>query len=209
MNTLRKMPGFLGRQMVFAACGFLTLFIFANSYETAFNRNLPYADAISRVNLYPVQAAAATATDPGIINERKGTYGAPTTLKIAARQVKLNLAPVIYDDGNFNARSNTGHYAIVRPSRNGNLGDSIIYLKRSWRTIPEPQSVARDDNIFVDTDSKWRYLYKVVETSNISVDDRYVLPQGNKPQILILNEDTSSGLIWMVRAELVNVQSMQ
>ncbi|HSX02202.1 MAG TPA: hypothetical protein VLI05_02690 [Candidatus Saccharimonadia bacterium] len=199
------------RTVLMTASGLFTLFIFANSYELAFDRPLPLplASAVAKVDLSPftnlVHPADALASSAA---ERVGNYGQPNTLRLPTRQIKLPLAPAIVADDVWAARSNTGHFMVVGPAKGGNLGDLFVYMRQSWRTIDQPRQIVAGDNLFVDTDKGWRYMYRVSETQAIPESSRYVLADSRVSQIVLTVENASSHSVTIIKADFVSVQSI-
>ena len=208
---LRHGLNWLTRAALMAASGAFTLFIFANSYELAFDRPLPlpFASAVAKVDLNPLSGLLrpADALTSGAA-DRVGNYGIPTTLRLPTRQIKLPLAPAIVTDDVWAARSNTGHFIVVSPAKGGNLGDVLVYMRQSWRTIDQPRQITVGDNLFVDTDKGWRYMYRVSETQSLPDTAHYVLSDQKTSQIVLAVADGSAHNLTLIKADFVSVQSI-
>ncbi|MDB5178501.1 MAG: hypothetical protein JWN01_444 [Patescibacteria group bacterium] len=208
--SARRVFGRTITTLLMLASGVLTVYIFTNSYETAFDQDLPFATAVAKVDAKPFAPSvpkSAYAADP---SKRIGGYGAPTTLRIASRQVKLPLAPAITTPNNtWEARSNTGHYLLLTTAKSGNLGDLLVYLRQGWRTIDDPSALTVDGNIFVDTDKGWRYMYRITTVSHMEAKTgQYLLPESRQGQLLLDLEDTTTGTITTAKAEFVSLQNI-
>lgn len=208
MTPLRRFLGQTITMLLMLGSGLLTAFVFANSYETAFNHDLPVAKAIERVNMDPVESvipANAITADPA---KHLGNYGAPAMLRLSAQRVRFPVAPAILSHDTWVARSNTGHYVGVSPAKGGDMGDLVIYVRQGWRTINDPSALVTDANIFVDTDKGWRYMYRITAVSHLSSIDRYLLPESPKTQLVVVLADASTGMTTVARAEFVTLQSI-
>lgn len=208
MKRLKRLAAFFIKLVVLMGCGLVTAYIVTNSAETAFNIDVPFAQAIASERL----DAITTPITPDFLNhagsnDYRGNFGNPVVLKLPAKQVKLPIAPAIYSNGQWLARSNTAHYIITGKADGGDLGDTVLYLRQSWRTIQDSSDLTVGANLFIDTDTNWRYLYKVAEVTQLSPDGKFVMATGRKPQIFLLMQSSDGTTI--VRAEFVSVQGLQ
>ncbi len=190
-----------------ALCGALTVYIFAASFETVFNRNLPVVGAVSSVDLAPAKRLLAGYKS---FNQNDvGNYGRPQYLKLPNQDVKMVLAPIIEVNSNILARANTAHFALTSAPKNGNLGDAVAYYRKSWRTNDHPEQTQVGDNIFIDTDRDWRYFYRVVTIKRISTQETYVAQNSSTSQLSLIASDEGSGALYIAQASLVNVQNVR
>ncbi|HWZ65858.1 MAG TPA: hypothetical protein VNX65_03600 [Patescibacteria group bacterium] len=196
------------RYLIMGFCGLITLFVFASSYSTTFNRPLMFIDAVSNVDLRPFDRFLQS-YKPEFQTE-VGNYGKPQYLKLPSQKLRMILAPAAKVNGQFVARANAGHYAITSSPKNGNLGDTIIYYRKSWRTNDRPQRSKIGDNIFIDTDRGWRYFYRIDETKTIAVSAPYIARSTPAAGLLLAAVDSSAGgTATVAHATLVNVQNVQ
>ncbi len=208
MKRLKRFANFCIKLSVLTLCGLVTAYIVTNSAETAFNIDVPFAQAIASEHL----DAITTPITPDFLshadsNDYRGNFGNPVVLKLPAKQVKLPIAPAIYNQGEWLARSNTAHYVITGRAQGGDLGDTVLYLRQSWRTIQDSSDLTVGSNLFLDTDSSWRYLYKVAEITSLGTDGHIVLGTNRKPQVYLVLQSSEGTTV--VRAEFVSVQGLQ
>lgn len=193
--------------LIMAFCGLLTLYIFASSYETTFNRPLPFIEAVSAVDLQPVARALQPYT-PALQND-VGNYGKPQYLKLPSQAIRMTMAPAISNgDHRFLARASTAHYALTSAPKNGNIGDVVAYYRKSWRTDDQPQLVKVGDNIFVDTDRGWRYFYRVDDAKVLDTAATYIARDGSVSQLILAAVDAQHKTTYVAHAQLVNVQNI-
>jgi hypothetical protein len=187
-------------------CGLISLFVFASSYETTFNYDLPVVDGVTTVRLQPLQRIL-TAAQAGQADV--GNYGKPQQLKLPSSNVRLVLAPAISRHGTWLARANTAHYSLLTPSHNGTIGNTFLYFRKSWRTDNEPEKLAQGDNIFLDTDRDWRYFYRVDNVKAMREADLYVMRDTPASQLVLAAVDPGRDTVYVAQASLVNVQSVR
>jgi hypothetical protein len=206
--SVKLVSRLLLRYGIMSLCGTVTLYIFASSYSTTFNRALPMVDAVGTVNIRPLDRFLQNYA-PGL-QPNVGNYGKPQYMKLPAQNVRMLLAPALKDNNQFVARANAGHYALTSQPKNGNFGDALIYYRKSWRTNDRPESAKIGDNIFIDTDRGWRYFYRIDEVKTTALSSDYVARGAQSNQLLVAAVDSqSNGNITIAHAALVNVQNVQ
>lgn len=194
--------------LVMVLCGALTVFIFASSFETVFNRDLPVVDAVSTVQLSTVERLIDGYSK--VDQNDVGNYGEPRYLKIPSKEVKLVLAPVIKQGGDFLARANSGHFALTSAAKKGSIGNLFIYYRASWRTNGQPQQTQVGENFFVDTDRDWRYFFRVTAVKTLDIDDGlYVARDDPTSQLYLVAVDQQHHRLYVAQASLINVQNVR
>lgn len=199
------------RLCLYLACGLVTVFILSSSYETAFGQDLPYVKAVNKVDLSFIQpnvASASSVIQKQTEQSTEGNYGTPNQLKMSGSQVRVSIAQPISRGNNWLARASTAHYVALSPAKNGNLGDTIIYMQESKTTVQDANQVEREKNIFLDTNRGWRYLYRVNEVVTIGVGQSYVLPKSNSSHLYIVVQSQLQERT-VIAASLINVQSAE
>lgn len=186
----------------------ISVYVFANGFELATNINIPYALAIEPVSieqLVKLNRSTAVMNDPTL---SIGNFGEPKYLKVASQTTKLALIQSVLENEQYLARASTGHFIYLAPAKSGNLGTTLVYVRQSWRTIGNPENIAVGSNLFIDTNKDWRYMYRVSDTITTDVNNQYLLPDSQKPQImlLLLGQDGSERI---VVADFVNLQNIQ
>ncbi|HXH26604.1 MAG TPA: hypothetical protein VNG90_01785 [Candidatus Acidoferrum sp.] len=196
--------------LIMTFCGLLTVYLFASSYETIFNVDLPIVDAVTTVQLQPFNRVLegfrlTSQTDVG-------NFGVPQMLKLPNYGIRMVLAPAIVadqaNDNKFLARANTGHYALTSAVNNGDIGNMVIYYRKSWRTDDNPGQMQVGDNLFVDTDRGWRYFFRINSTKIVSGSDTYISQTDATTQLIVVAQDSKTGLLYVSQASLVNVQNV-
>ncbi len=184
-----------------------SLFVFLNGFELATNVNIPYAFAIEpapvdqlvRAN-QAADADAATST---------GNFGQPKYLKLATQTTKLALVPGVRTGDDYLARAAVGHFVFLGKAKSGNLGNTLVYVRTSWRSIGHPEAITVGTNVFLDTDKDWRYMYRVTDTVELPATTPYLVPDSAKPHLCLAFVSADSATLRIVLADFVNLQNIQ
>lgn len=192
------------------ACGLASVFLLMSGYESIYNRSLPFVHTLDPV---PIQALTGSydltkvdAKDESMY----GNFGHFLTLKLPRSSLRLDIAPAIWDGSHWLARANALHLLIPEKPRNGNLGVGLMYCRSSFRTIYSGNMPKENDNILIDTDHDWRYVYKVTSATAMPDSQTYVPADSGANAKLVIgcNDDTThSNLI--IEASLLSVQGVE
>ena len=196
----------LGYGMMFL-CGFLSVYIFAASYETTFSADLPIVNSVSKVTTPPVSRLLETGSKTNQLDS--GNYGKPAVLKIPSHNSKIVLAPQIDRSGILLARANTAHYTLLSSPKNGNLGNIFVYFMTSWRTDSHIETLKAGDNLFIDTDRDWRYFFRVDSTKDVDKTQTFVMREAVASQLIVAAQKSDSSSLFVIEASLVNVQNVR
>jgi hypothetical protein len=202
---------FVGRVMVFVGCGLVSLFLLLSGYESIFNRDLPFVHTLDTVNLqalskrYDLQKAVANQNA-----DMLGNFGKPQTLKLPERALRLDItAPIIGGQDTWLARANTLHAIILKDARRGNIGLLALYCRASFRTIDATALPKQGENIFIDTDKNWRYIYRVSSAKVVPADQEYVVADdGQTARLIIACYDAALKADAIVEASVLSVQGV-
>jgi hypothetical protein len=186
--------------------------VFANSYELAFGQDLPFVKALEPVSIntvLPVDRAKdiSLATLPGTV--REGGFGTPQALKLPSLGVKTELVPAFYENNHWLGRLNAGHYYILTPSKSNNIGSTLIYMRAGWRSVPSNATLKVGDNLFLDTNREWRYMFRIDQVNTYSYTDKYVLEDSVLPKLTVVIEDEQNQVNHIISASFVNIQNVQ
>lgn len=192
----------------------ITVFVFLNSFEIVFNRDVPFVGALepfgSRGTIESILKKDSNNTV--LSNYEKdwiGDFGIPKTLKIPVFGSRLPLSGPIFSSGEWLVRSGNGHFLIMGPGKNGNVGDVIIYSRSGWRTISSPERLSIGDNIFLETDTDWRYMFRVVNKGSLHPDQPFVKSDTDLGSLILLIDDGSRGVVFAFECVLVSVQNIR
>ena len=200
-----------GRIVVFTGCGLISLFLLLSGYESIFNRDLPWVHTLDAVNMSALtkrydlpQAVAVQGPD------LYGNFGKPQTLKLPERALRLDITtPIVEDGGRWLARANTLHHIVLKEPRRGNIGLLAMYCRSSFRTIAVTSLPKQGENIFMDTDKNWRYIYRVTSAKVVPADQQYVVADdGQTSRLVIVCHDADINADAVIEASLLSVQGV-
>lgn len=200
----------MGRSGVYVACGVVTVFLLANSYETTFGQTLPFVNAVEKVDLgflQPSPNAMIPKLGKQTSSVYEGNYGTPAQLRIAATSKNITIATPIYHQHSWLARASTAHYIVTTPAKEGDLGDTIVYMTGGRTTMADDEAgkITPGSNIYLYTKRNWRYMYRVNETATLSASQPYVLSRSNTSRLYAVIQDGPNRTV--IAASLTNVQS--
>ncbi len=199
------------RVSVFTICGLMSAYLLASGYESVYNRPLPFVHTIAPISLGAFTDVYHLGTlAPTPKNAYYGNFGKPSTLKLPTNSVRLNIVSAIKDNSTWLARPSTLQLVIPSPPRSGNIGIAFLYCRSSFRTINTQNMPGAGQNIFIDTDQKWRYVYKVTSTHAFSGIAPYVPSDDGATGKLIVNcYDDGSGINIIIEANLLSVMGAE
>ncbi len=199
------------RVSVFVFCGLISAYLLASGYESVYNRPLPFVHTISSVNLGAFSDVYhLNILSPTPKNAYYGNFGKPSTLKLPATSVRLNIVGAIKENTTWLARPSALQLVIPTKPRSGNIGTMFLYCHSSFRTINTQNAPTTGQNIFIDTDAKWRYVYKVVAAHAFSGISSYVpSDDGTTGKLLIDCYDSGSKTNNIIEANLLSVMGVE
>ncbi len=181
-----------------------TVIIFSNSMEIIFEVDIPYAYSVKAFTgsnyLNDSNYYSLTANQQ---NKLTANYGNPKIIKFPSINKKLELMNPIVKDGKYLVRTNKAHQIL---DQKGNI---VIYLLKSWQTIDNLQEISEGNNVFLDSDKGWRYVYRIDEVSQMSVNSNIVMPNSENPQLLIIVEDRKNLTNYIFRGQYLTVINVQ
>jgi len=199
-----------GRLFVFIGCAAVSAFVLLSGYESIYNRSVPLVHTLDNVELsafapsYDLTAAA----EPN--QKMYGNFGKPVTIKMPASSLRLNVAAPIEEDNAWLARANSLHLLITKPPRSGNIGMALMYCRSSFRTVDAADLPKQGQNIFMDTDEDWRYVYKVTNASTYSSSQPYIpTDDGTRGKLVISCDDSTRHISNIIEADLISVQGVE
>lgn len=211
MGYVKRVALILIRLSIFTFCGLASAYILASGYESIYDRPLPYVDTIAAVNLTAFTDTLRLNTvpaDPKL--SYYGNFGKPITLKLPSSSLRLNIVSAIQDGSSWLARPGTLQLLIPSRPRDGNIGVALLYCRSNFRTINAANMPKPNQNIFMDTDQDWRYIYKINAVHVYTADVSYVpSDDGSTGKILIDCNDSGTKNNIIVEGSLLSVQGVE
>lgn len=215
---IRRSPTRLLRRfrylLVFFISGFICLlfsaYVYASSFELLTNHDLPIVQSLVRSRDQTLLKSLSKGQTS--INSQLGSFvgdqGEPLELRVPKVNARIFTLPAVYaDDTGFLARTNSAHFFFTSTAKNARFGDMVMYTQRDWRSLPVRSEFGVDDNIFVDTNKEWRYMYRITEVQK-GKGLSFVPQQSSQPSLTLI-VDTTNGETEIYRAELTSLQSIQ
>lgn len=203
------LTGFFALWLTFGA---ITSFVFANSFEVLFSYDIPYIDAVNTFQSKKVLESVVDTKESSFLtysNDKIGNFGSPTVLKFPQFSEKIRLVRAVYARDKWLYRTTSAHYFILSESKNGNIGNLVIYTHKNWRTLLTPHELNIGDNIFIDTDSEWRYMYRITDRSILRPDNTFVPSESPVNRLVLVVEDSQKGVTYVFQANFVSLQNAQ
>lgn len=189
-----------------------TCLVYTQGIELALGRDLPVSPALARVDQSTLLSNyPPTRLNDFLADDRVGDYGEPFQLRFSSLGLRMPLVKAQTDidkngDGFYIARQSSGHFLLTTTAKNGIVGDPVIYARQSWRTVQNPQAVVPGSNIFVDTVSGWRLMYRVSEVAELG--DEFVIPDRPTSTLTLLFEEERTGRQTVIVADYVILQNI-
>ena len=216
--AVRNGFAFVGRFGLYAGCAYISLFILASGYESIYNRALPFVGTLASVDIQPL----AKAYNLGVAYQMKpsyyGQFGKPSVLTIPGRNgpKRLSIVTPIKQTDTWLARASAMHLLLPDKPTSGHISTAILYCRASFRTITAGTLPRAGSNLFIDTDQKWRYVYKVNLAKAYATSYPYVPGNGasadaagaSKGKLIIFCNDTDHKANDVIEADLISVQGI-
>ncbi len=173
-----------------------TVFVFMNTYEVVFNKDIPIADSVQKMAAQAPIAAIVKQFDilpDQSQGERNAEYAHLQYIQLPAIKSTLNLEEKRVIDGQWYARPNLGHYVGLDKDDHNITIDYLIYAISSWRTLPSPNQIDIGMDVDVFHDNGQQANYKVAEKKVLPLGTNFVASKSDTRQIVLLVEDPGAG----------------
>jgi hypothetical protein len=199
-----------GRLFVFVGCAAVSVFVLLSGYESIYNRSVPFVHTLDRVELAAFASSYDLKSAANPSQKLYGNFGKPVTVKMPASSLRLNVTAPIEENQAWLARANSLHLLVTKPPRSGNIGMALMYCRSSYRTVDARDLPKQGQNIFIDTDEDWRYVYRVTN-ANTYADNKPYIPSddGSRGKLIIACDDTSLHITNIIEADLLSVQGVE
>ena len=186
-------------------CFIITLYILVNSYEIIFHRDLQYVHAMDTFESPEVITQIVDINDPEVQAKQQliRTLYNPQSLKFPDLKYKLELVPALERDDNYLIYANKGQFIGLNENSESGVGNSVVFLRRDWRTIYELDRFAEGKKFYLDAE-KFTNLYKIVDIKIKKTEERYILTELSKPYLLLIIEDPKNKVNYFIKAIFVS-----
>lgn len=170
-----------------------TAFVFMNTYEVVFNRDIVLASSVRKVTIqqqikdiiqqFDIQSAARAGASS------HAEYSKLQSLQIPALESTLYLEEKRVIDGQWYARPNLGHVVGLNKDERGITVDFLIYAISGWRSLPAPNQIETGMDINLLHNGRQLSAFKVAEKKVLPLTSAFVAGKSDKRQIILLIED--------------------
>lgn len=201
------------QHFVLGGCFLVTVFIFLNSYETVFGKDIKYINAVEIITIDSI-ITSIIQQDDNICTEDSvnmiENYGIPAYLKIPTNATNVQLMKAIKNSNNkLLCRSNSGHYIFFSCNEGKDSENIIIYIKKDWRTIDAINALKIGDNIFIETINDKMHMYKIDNIRKVSIDNQYkIVDKEKNPSLTIIIEDDND-VSYIIKTTFVSSQHIE
>lgn len=187
------------------ASGVVTTYIGINCYEIVFHQDLMYVHAVESFH------------SPWIINDlvepKNPTFEQtqqlirlvhdPKSLKFPVFSSRMEIIPAIRNGTNWLELENKGQYIALGESGESGVGNMIVYMRKDWRTIAEPEKLIKGSKFYLET-KDYTNQYKVVELKEKPIHEEFILNDLPKSYFLMIIEDTRNEVNYFIKAVFVS-----
>ena len=202
---LRKLLYTTKLVIITTPCVILTFYIAVNCYEIIFQKDLRFVSAIPAFS------------SPEIINEIGQTNESsfeekqrfirqihkPKSIKFAALGSRLEIVPAIQKNDEWLAYANKGQYILLNENGESGVGNMLVYVRRSWRTIIEPEKLENGTKFTLETE-EYNNLYKIVERKLKPMHEAFIVSDLPKSYLLLIVEDNQIQVNYFIKAVFVS-----
>jgi len=185
--------------------------IYINSYSLFFNKPVWGTASVGYLaNSEYVESIALKDSLTTKMDQQKfvGDFGTPSELRLPRIGNRLFLIPALSDGEQFLWRVNNAQYVFRSEASKGDMGNIIVYAESDWRTIELDAALEIDDNIFIDTQNGWRYMFRVTEKNSYDGDISFVPPTTRQSSLIFVIEEAQSGRSMVYFAQFSNLQNI-
>lgn len=201
MKIVKKILQSIGASLLWSIPLFVSFIIYSNSLETIMNKDITVlAEAIETYNEYvdSLGEYKNNINEPNLTGNAIGDYGKPVSLLLPNINRKIEIVPAVVNDNYLLSRPNNVHF-LTKVNESGYVDGIFLYVKQSWRTIPDAEDLDAEGNIYIDTNREWRYVFAVDEIIQGRIND-YKLPESRNTQLLLMIKDQNNNETYLLRA---------
>lgn len=184
-------PRFSKFLLVFISLG-LTAFVFMNTYEVVFNKDIAIAHSVRQYAAQDQIDAIIKQFDlkPEAGREQHNApYSGLRNIQIVALGANLYLEEKRVINGLWYQRPNLGHIIGLNKDNNDIVVDYLIYTNSSWQTIPFPDQIEPGMDVKLFHDGHAVSMFKVAEKKVLPLHTTFVASKSEKRQIILMIED--------------------
>lgn len=161
---------------------FITLLVFLNAFELTFFVDIPLANSIRPLEISKkidsqIKMFNSIHTNNTQISD--DYYNSFNFIEFSSTANKINLSEGRKYKSNWYYRVDHAH--IIKTK----IG-STIYINKSFRTLPNPDEIVMDSDVFIGSNNDKKLSYKVTEVQKLSFEDDYI-PSQYETETVVIN----------------------
>lgn len=176
-----------------------TAFVFMNTYEVVFNKDIVLADSVRKFTAQNQIEEVISQFDIKPVEGRQvnnAEYSKLQYLQIPALESNLYLEEKRLIEGQWYARPNLGHIVGLNKDDHGVIVDYLVYAISSWQTLPSPNQIEVGMDVKLFHDGRKLAMFKVAEKKALPLYSTFVAGKSDKRQIVLLVEDPKNGVYY-------------
>lgn len=183
----------LPSKVLFAVITFgFTAFVFMNTYEVVFNRDIAFAQSVKEVAAQQVINSAVH--DFASKSQSEDAESNPALenidrIDIPALDIQVKIEESRKINNEWYARPSIAHYVGLNKNQFGVTVDYLLYTSKSWRTIPHPDQIEKGMEVRLSYGNGARSLFTVAEKKVLPFSDSLLVSKSEGRQILLIVED--------------------
>jgi hypothetical protein len=169
-----------------------TTFVFMNTYETVFNKDVIFANSVKKVVAQDQINAIIQEFSGSFDDARDDTnseYKRLESIQIPALTSTLYLEEKRIISGNWYVRPSMGHFVALDKDSRGIAVDYLIYTVSSWQTIAAPNQIEEGMDVKLYHDNHALTMYRVAEKKVLPMETTFVPSKSSKRQLILVIED--------------------
>jgi hypothetical protein len=187
------------KALFFAVTFLLTGYVFLNTYEVLFNKDIPIASSIKKVAAQGVINEAAQDFSAKADSDEADSDPALTGLdhfEIPAIKAKVKIEESRKVNGQWYERPSAAHYIGLNKNQFGVTVDYLLYTSKSWRTIPSPDQIETGMEVKVYYGHGAVSSFSVAEKKLLPIDHSLLVSKSEGRQMLLVIEDPANSVYY-------------
>lgn len=199
----------IGRSFIFGlvciVSTLLTAYIFINSFAVIFSTDFQLSNAFSKSSISQVINYSINQSYKQSHYYNGNNFAKNKNLsfiEIPILQRRLELTRGINKNDDWYIRGNKSNYLLTENvNKSENL---IIYLEKSWRTIPSIQVLKNGDLIYITTEDRWNYIFRIYNIAELNDGEKFVLHSKSDVNLNLVIDNSETNGYQLIQAELIN-----
>jgi hypothetical protein len=192
-------------KLLFAFITFaFTLFVFANTYEVVFNKDIALAHSVRKVEIQaPINGAIKDFSSRALTDEINASTGLNSMerIEIPALNSRVRVEESRKIDGSWYERPGALHYIELNRNQHGAPIDYLLYGTQSWQTITEANQIEKGMEVDVYFGGG-AATFTVTDKKIAAVQQSLLVGKSEARQILLLIENPQEALYYGYSLEL-------